>query len=161
MVSWISCLIKRLLNKYRARVRIFIRYYNDVHGRHINHNYIESVKIMTTRRPLMLIVKEITRRLKSRGYSIRGLEKDLKEIGFDDINRGKLIRLFYTSDKNQQDFLNNCDDTIEAVLTLLNITEEDLFMAVLNKSIVGDAGFPGFLKDPDAKPLLKTSIQPI
>lgn len=129
---------------------------------------------MNLRRPLMLIVKEITHNLKQHGYSIRALENDLANKGCGDISRGKLIRLFYTSEKNQQAFLNSTDDTIEAVLTLLNITSKDLFSSIMNQyykenniyqhfedneELKNKKGFIEFLKNPDAMPYLKRAYK--
>ena len=110
---------------------------------------------MDERRPIMPIVKEITRRLKLNNYSIRKIESDLKRSGISDISRGKLIRLFYTSEKNNQDFLNSVDDTIEAVLNLLDLTSKDLYQSLLDQYTGNTTEMSRFIQDPDATPYLK------
>ena len=110
---------------------------------------------MEERRPIMPIVKEVTRRLKLNNYSIRRIESDLKQAGISDISRGKLIRLFYTSEKNNQDFLNSVDDTIEAVLNLLGITSKDLYQSLLDQYRGNTTEMSRFIQDPDAMPYLK------
>ena len=112
---------------------------------------------MSDRRPLLDIVKEISRRLKLQNYSVRRLETDLKNIGVE-INRGKLLRLFYNSEKNNQDFLNNTDDTIEAVLSLLELTNKDIYKSLLGKSLNYDTEFSNFINDPEAKPFLNEAF---
>ena len=110
---------------------------------------------MGTRRPILEVVREISRRLKLKGYSIRRVEADLKKIGINNINRGKIIRLFYVSGKNNQDFLNNADDTIEAVLTLLDLTSQDIYQTLLEQSTEYDTEMINFIQNPEAVPYLK------
>ena len=110
---------------------------------------------MGTRRPILEVVREISRRLKLRGYSIRRFEADLKKIGITNINRGKIIRLFYVSEKNNQDFLNNADDTIEAVLTLLDLTSQDIYQTLLEQCTDYNTEMIDFIQTPEAVPYLK------
>lgn len=110
---------------------------------------------MGTRRPILEVVREISRRLKLKGYSIRRVEADLKKIGITNINRGKIIRLFYVSEKNNQDFLNNADDTIEAVLTLLDLTSQDIYQTLLEQCTEYDTEMINFIQSPEATPYLK------
>ena len=110
---------------------------------------------MGTRRPILEVVREISRRLKLRGYSIRRVEADLKKIGITNINRGKIIRLFYVSEKNNQDFLNNADDTIEAVLTLLDLTSQDIYQTLLEQCTDYNTEMIDFIQTPEAVPYLK------
>lgn len=116
---------------------------------------------MSTRRPIMKIVKEVTRKLRLKGYSIRKIEEELLNLGFNNINRGKLIRTFYTSNKNQQEYLNSVDDTIEAVLTWLDLTEEDLFISLLDQS--SESRIPkdisDFIRDPDGMIYLREAYK--
>jgi len=112
---------------------------------------------MFNRKPLMLIVKEIERIMRERDYSIRSLEQELDRCGYGDITRGKIYRTFYTKD-GRQFFLNSADETIEAVLTVLGLTSEDIM-----KNIVGgEKQYTGELKEimewtktQEAEPYLK------
>ena len=113
---------------------------------------------MYNRRPLLLIIKEIEKRIKEKDFSVRSLEWELNERGFKNINRGKIYRTFYTKDDAQY-FLNSADDTIEAVLTVLGITSEDLMQSIISKE---EETYPDeikeimeFVRKPESMPYLK------
>lgn len=113
---------------------------------------------MYNRRPLLLIIKEIEKRIKEKDFSVRSLEWELNERGFKNINRGKIYRTFYTKDDAQY-FLNSADDTIEAVLTVLGITSEDLMQSIISKE---EETYPDEIKEimefvhkPESMPYLK------
>lgn len=113
---------------------------------------------MYNRRPLLLIIKEIEKRIKEKDFSVRSLEWELSQRGFNNINRGKIYRTFYTKDDAQY-FLNSADDTIEAVLTVLGITSEDLMQSIISKE---EETYPDeikeimeFVRKPESMPYLK------
>ena len=113
---------------------------------------------MFNRKPLMSIIKEIERLIKEKKYTIRSLEQELDRAGYDEITRGKIYRTFYTKD-GRQFFLNSADETIEAVLTVLGITSEDVMRNIIHED---DMVYTGELKEimdwvhrPEAEPYLK------
>jgi len=110
------------------------------------------------RKPLMTIIKEIERIIKEKKYTVRSLEQELDRAGYDEITRGKIYRTFYTKD-GRQFFLNSADETIEAVLTVLGLTSEDIMRNIVNKD---NSIYTGELKEimdwankPEAEPYLK------
>ena len=69
-----------------------------------------------------------------------------------------IYRTFYTKDDAQY-FLNSADDTIEAVLTVLGITSEDLMQSIISKE---EETYPDeikeimeFVRKPESMPYLK------
>ena len=113
---------------------------------------------MYNRRPLLMIIKEIENKIKEKEFSVRSLEWELDRHGFKNINRGKIYRTFYTKDDGQY-FLNSADDTIEAVLTILGLTAEDLMRTIIKKE---EDKYPedikeimDFVHSPESLPYLK------
>lgn len=113
---------------------------------------------MYNRRPLLMIIKEIENKIKEKEFSVRSLEWELDRHGFKNINRGKIYRTFYTKDDGQY-FLNSADDTIEAVLTILGLTAEDLMREIIKKE---EDKYPEDIKEimefvhsPESLPYLK------
>lgn len=113
---------------------------------------------MYNRRPLLMIIKEIENKIKEKEFSVRSLEWELDRHGFKNINRGKIYRTFYTKDDGQY-FLNSADDTIEAVLTILGLTAEDLMREIIKKE---ENKYPedikeimDFVHSPESLPYLK------
>lgn len=87
---------------------------------------------MVTRRLLLRIVTEIKTLMEEKELSSRELAEMCNKRGFEGVTRSKILRAFYTGE-NRQFFLNNTDDTIEAVLTTLGYTGEDILDRILRK----------------------------
>ncbi len=117
--------------------------------------------IVVTRRLLLRIVTEIKTLMEEKELSSRELAEMCNEKGFEGVTRSKILRAFYTGE-NRQFFLNNTDDTIEAVLTTLGYTGEDILDRILQKdNEVNDVvertpvEIINFVKDKKSIPYLK------
>lgn len=80
---------------------------------------------MITRRLLVRIVTEIKKIMDEKDVSSRELEDMCKKNGFPTVTRSKILRAFYVGN-GKQFFLNSTDTTIEAVLTSLGYTGDDV-----------------------------------
>ena len=118
---------------------------------------------MVTRRLLVRIVTEIRKIMTERGISSRELADLCAKKGFNTVTRSKILRAFYVTE-GRQFFLNNTDDTIEAALTVLGYTGDDLLKRIFEKDenivyVQNETELPqeviNFIRTKEAEPYLK------
>lgn len=117
---------------------------------------------MVTKRLMLRIVKEIKKIMEEQRLSSRKLTDLCNQTGHK-TTRSKILRAFYT-DEGKQFFLNNTDDTIEAVLSTLNLSGDDILKRILDEDnnithIVSQTELPqeiiNFIRTKEAEPYLK------
>lgn len=116
---------------------------------------------MEENRLMIRIVSEIKKIMDEKHLSSRDLEAICEKHGFKGVTRSKIIRAFYTGE-GRQFFLNSTDDTINAVLTSLGYTGDDILKRLLYGNLElanGDGTFNKelreFLKNDNFIPYLK------
>lgn len=118
---------------------------------------------MVTKRLLIRIVSEIKKIMSERKMSSRELAELCEKKGFTGVTRSKILRAFYVED-GRQFFLNNTDDTIEAALTVLGYTGDDVLKRILDEdndiiNVHVTSNLPqeivNFIRSTEAEPYLK------
>lgn len=118
---------------------------------------------MVTKRLLLRIVSEIKTIMEEKGLSSRELSEMCNKAGYDAVTRSKILRAFYITE-GRQFFLNNTDDTIEAVLSTLGYTGDDVLKRILDKdndltNVFHETDLPqeviNFIRSKEAEPYLK------
>ena len=109
------------------------------------------------RRPIGKIVAEVYKIIKERNYSIRSIADKAQEIGFKYMNRGVVDRNFYEGAEKQL-FIKKLDDYIEAILTVVGLTNEDLFKRAIEEEITDgiiNRDIIRFVRNPESLPYIK------
>lgn len=122
----------------------------------------KGVWIMYRRRPVREIVDKIRELIKEKNYGALSLANKIQSLGIsEDVNRGRIERAFY-SGQSKLSYIASLDETIEAVLTVFGLTNEDLYNMLLDnppeiKFDLGDEMLE-FVNNPEAVPFLKNAL---
>ena len=117
----------------------------------------EESKMNFDRRPVEKVVREVSKIIKEKNYSIRSISEKAQSIGFEYMNRGVVGRNFYEGAEKQL-FIKKLDDYIEAILTVTGFTNDDLFKRIIRPDIL-ETGIQEelalFVRDPVSLPYIK------
>lgn len=117
---------------------------------------------MYRRRPVSEIMLKVKQLIKKNGYGALSLSDKIVSSGIrPDMNRGRIERAFYHG-VNQLSYVQSLDDTLESILTLFGLTNEDLYEMLLNDNLEGmseeDNMCIDFAKNPQARPFIKLAM---
>lgn len=117
---------------------------------------------MYRRKPVTEIVEKIRELIKKNSYGALSLSNKIKSTGIrPDMNPGRIERAFYQS-VNRLSYVKSLDDTIDAVLTLFGLTNEDLYKMLLEGNVEEfdkeEKEFMKLIKDPEARPFLRLAM---
>lgn len=117
---------------------------------------------MYRRRPISEIMLKVKQLIKKNGYGALSLSDKIVSSGIrPDMNRGRIERAFYHG-VNQLSYVQSLDDTLESILTLFGLTNDDLYEMLLNDNLEGmseeDKMCIDFAKNPQARPFIKLAM---